>query len=185
MCWIHQRLYILNCTDAAAAVAIAIAVVAHQSFVVGIFSATRAFVPFLTTLPMYAAVYARNLVKTQTHSENEEICIVNCRFFVCFVLFVLTMFSLLFLTCTHFYVFSPCSFFSSCAFCSNERKQDEIVDGASLVSFFPLPFSSCTQLILWIILDLVFFFFHLSYSFLHHFMLYFILSHIFLLRCAL
>lgn len=50
---------------------------------------------------------------TNEEYENEEICIVNCRFFVCFILFVLTMFSLLFFTCTHsmfslrvFYIFS-------------------------------------------------------------------------------
>lgn len=112
---------------------------------------------------------------TNEEYENEEICIVNCRFFVCFILFVLTMFSLLFFTCTHFMFFLRVFYIFSIFVGINVKKT---VDGACLVSFFFLLFIVHNIFfgLFWI------FVFHLSCSSLHHFMLYFILFHIFSLN---
>lgn len=112
---------------------------------------------------------------TNEEYENEEICIVNCRFFVCFILFVLTMFSLLFFTCTHF-MFSLRVFYIFSIFVGINVKKNS---------------GRCMPCIIFSLLFIVhniffgsfwIFVFHISCSSLHHFMLYFILFHIFSLN---
>lgn len=115
---------------------------------------------------------------TNEEYENEEICIVNCRFFVCFILFVLTMFSLLFFTCTHF-MFSLRVFLYLLYFRWNKCKKNCGRCMPCIIFFLLFIVHNIFFESFWI------FFFHLSCSSLHHFMLYFILFHIFFFEYAL
>lgn len=86
---------------------------------------------------------------TNEEYENEEICIVNCRFFVCFILFVLTMFSLLFFTCTHFMFFLRVFYIFSIFIGINVKKNC----GRCMPCIIFFPTIHRAQHILWIILN--------------------------------